>query len=57
MTRTVVINNNNNNNNNLRVAKSLLNSDIGDPYIFDKLFRDSEKDIKSIILNCRETQE
>ena len=38
MTRTVVINNNNNNNNNnLRVAKSLLNSDIGDPYIFDKL--------------------
>ena len=39
MTRTVVINNynNNNNNNNLRVAESLLNSDIGDPYIFDKL--------------------
>ena len=42
MTRTVLINNdnnnnNNNNNNNLRVAKSLLNSDIGDPYIFDKL--------------------
>ena len=57
MTRTVVINNNNNNNNNnLRVAKSLLNSDIGDPYLLIN-FRDSEKDIKSIILNCRETQE
>ena len=38
MTRTAVIKNNNNNNN-LRVAKSLLNSDIGDPYIFDKLSR------------------